>query len=70
MLRNIDFPRKLSSKYKGVHYIKKKKMYRARIGINYKQISLGCFATELEAAKAYNEAATKYFGAFAQLNDI
>jgi len=57
-----------TSKYKGVHFIKKNKRYRARIGVDYKHIELGCFGTEIEAAKAYNEAAMKYHGEFAQLN--
>lgn len=44
--------------------------WRARIKVNYKSISLGCFATKLEAIKAYNEAAKRYFGEFARLNNI
>lgn len=35
-----------------------------------KIINLGHFKTEAEAAKAYNEAALKYFGEFASLNVI
>ena len=54
--------------YKGVVLWNKK--YRARITVNYKLINLGGFDTPEEAAKAYNEAAIKYFGEFAKLNKI
>lgn len=42
--------------------------YKARICVDYKQIFLGSFSSEIDAAKAYNEAAEKYFGEFAYLN--
>jgi len=43
-------------------------LYRAAICCNGKEIRLGCFVTEIEAAKAYNEAALKYHGEYAKLN--
>jgi hypothetical protein len=52
--------------YKGVRYLGYKGGYMARI----KQIYLGCFETPEEAAIAYNNAAIKYFGEFANLNKI
>lgn len=55
------------SKYKGVSP-SSKNGWRAYIAPDRKQIHLGCFKTEEEAALAYNEAALKYFGAFAKLN--
>lgn len=44
--------------------------YRSSICVNGKQIHLGLFNTPEEAARAYNEAALKYHGDFAWLNDV
>jgi hypothetical protein len=64
-----------SSKYKGVSKIKKKgrvvkNPWRAIITVDKEQISLGHFATEKEAAIAYNDAAVEHFGEFAYINEI
>jgi hypothetical protein len=57
--------------YKGVVYIKNRPAcWKARITFNNKQIILGIFKDPEAAAKAYNEAAIKYFGEFACLNEI
>lgn len=44
--------------------------WQARIGIDGKDIHLGTFPTEIEAAKAYNVAAVKYHKEYARLNDV
>lgn len=55
-------------KYKGVSFDKRVNRYQARICKLYKQIHLGNYNTEIEAAKAYDKAAKKYHGEFAYLN--
>lgn len=58
------------SKYKGVTLKKSTGRYGANISSNKKYISLGYYKTEEEAALAYNKAAVKYHGEFANLNII
>lgn len=55
------------NKYKGVQ--KNGKGFRAKICVNRKHICLGTFPTIELAARAYNEAAIKYHGEFASLNE-
>lgn len=61
-----------SSKYKSVMIRKTKWAIKwvAVIRINRVKKYIGSFKSEIEAAKAYNEAALKYFGNFARLNLI
>ncbi len=47
---------KKSSQYIGVHWVKQRKKWRARITINKKQYSLGSFQLEIEAHNAYQNA--------------
>jgi len=58
-----------SSKYKGVRKRGNSK-FSAQIDVNKNRIHLGYFTDEDEAAKAYNQAAIKYFGTYARLNDV
>jgi len=60
---------KSSSSYKGVCWMKNLKKWRSRITYNKKNIHLGFFEDELEAAKAYNKGAKKYFKEFAKFNE-
>lgn len=56
------------SKYLGVCFDKQTKKWRVFIRKNYKKINLGRFSNEIEAALAYDAAAVKYHGEFANLN--
>lgn len=44
--------------------------WRARINVNKQKYNLGTFKTRVEAARRYNEVASKVFGKYAVLNDI
>jgi hypothetical protein len=55
---------------KGVSFNKEKKKYEVSITIKGNKIFLGYYFNPIDAAKAYNEAAIKYFGEFANLNKI
>jgi hypothetical protein len=57
-------------RFKGVTLQSRKRKYLVRIRVDNKDIYLGLFEDEIQAAKAYNEAAIKYFGEFARLNKI
>jgi hypothetical protein len=61
---------KTHSQFKGIHLDKRYNCWIARIGISYKRKYLGQFKNEIAAALAYNEAAKKYYGEFAKLNNI
>lgn len=53
---------------KGVDFQKHRGNWRARIYVSGVYYSLGVFETSEEAGRAYDEAARRYFGAFARLN--
>jgi hypothetical protein len=58
----------LTSIYKGVSYSKERKRWFSKIHFQKKQLPLGRYFSEKDAALAYDRAAEKYFGEFAVLN--
>jgi len=60
--------RRGSSRHKGVHWHSRSRLWIARIRHQGKQRHLGCFASENEAAAAYDAAAQELFGEYALLN--
>ena len=58
------------SNYLGVYWYKKYNCWNASLRINGETKNQGYFKTEEEAALAYNEAALKFHGNFANLNII
>lgn len=57
-----------TSRYKGVYLFQGR--WVARILVSKKLTYLGTFDDEIEAANAYNTAATEHFGQYAHLNDL
>lgn len=57
-----------SSTYKGVGWHKGLSKWQARIRVRGRRLHLGVFALEEQAARAYDEAATRHFGDLALLN--
>jgi hypothetical protein len=56
------------SGYRGVCRSRRSDKWRANICVNRKQVYLGSFASAVDAAKAYDVAAVRFFGEYACLN--
>lgn len=69
-LQNMRVVRKHTSRYKGVYQPKGETKWFVAIRTGGRQIYLGRFAIEEEAAEAYNASALEHFGEFARLNDV
>jgi hypothetical protein len=69
-LRNQRIQTGFSSSFKGVGWKKGNRKWRSRIMVDGVDIHLGFFHSELLAAAVYNVAAKKYFGDFAQTNNL
>ena len=67
-MRNRRKRKNTSSRYIGVHFDKQRNKWSVHIRYNGKKIWLGRFVNEIDAAKAYDAAAKKYYGEFARLN--
>lgn len=59
-----------TSIYKGVTYDQAKKLWRASLQVDGKNVTIGLFKDEQNAARAYNKAARKQFGEMAYQNQI
>lgn len=59
-----------SSGFKGVSWFKPSQKWRVQIGYKKVVYHIGSFINLIDAARAYNEAAIKYHGEFANLNKI
>lgn len=61
-------PRSHTSRFKAVWLRRDSGKWQSGIRVKGKLINLGCFSSEIEAAKAYDAAAVKHFGVFALTN--
>jgi hypothetical protein len=68
--QNRNGRKNTTSIYKGVCLIKATGRWRATIRIDKQYKHIGVYATQEEAALAYNEVALLHFGEFARLNQI
>lgn len=60
---------KTSSPFKGVSFNKRLKKWHAYVNRHGKREHIGFFATEADAARAYDRAAAEVFGEFARTNE-
>jgi len=67
-LRNRGRQTNNKSGFKGVSWNKNKQKYHARIKAQGKYVHIGYYDNPIDAAKAYDEAAMKYFWEFARTN--
>lgn len=63
-------PRQHTSKYKGVSWDKRCRLWRVSISVNGKAKNCGRYKTQDEAARIYNLMAEKSYGEYAYLNTI
>jgi len=68
-MRNQRIRKGGSSRHKGVCFHRKERCWRAQITVNGRQIHIGRYHVEADAADAYDAAAIKHHGQFAQLNN-
>lgn len=67
-VRNGRKMRNTSSVYKGVAWAPREQKWRAYIRLNGRQRSLGYYNTQVEAAKAFDQAVREHFGEKVYLN--
>jgi len=66
--RNTIKKRAAYSKYKGVTYCKRDKVWTAQVRINGKHVFRKSFKNEMDAVRAYDDACKIHFGDFARPN--
>ncbi len=59
-----------TSKFKGVSWNKNANKWKARLGVRPKEIHIGYFNCEIDAANAYDNFAKKYYREYAKLNGV
>ena len=69
-LANSKLPVNNTSGFKGVRFEKDRGLWLARIKVNQVTKNLGRYKNKIDAAKAYNAAAIKYFGEFSRINKL
>lgn len=67
-MANMHNPRGKTSKFKGVSFSTRDKIWISGIRINRKSVHIGSFVDEKDAARAYDTVAGEQFGEFAKLN--
>lgn len=68
--RNKSVTTNSYTRLKGAHFDSYNQHWMARIRVDGRLVYLGVFETDVDAAAAYNKAATYYFGEYAKLNDL
>ena len=66
--QNVPKRKNTSSRFIGVSFNKERKKWRARIDYEKKGVFLGYYDNEIDAGKAYDVAARKYYGEHAKVN--
>ena len=59
-----------TSKYKGVHFDRRTKKWRAMIKYNNRKMHIGSFKNERDAARGYDHKAAELFGKYAKTNKV
>lgn len=65
---NVGKKKNTKNKFKGITFNKRKNKWQAQIGHNYKNITIGSFDSQEDAAKAYDKKAQELYGEYARLN--